>query len=239
MTARRNPAGWSAMENDMSTAHIPLTALILTLGCSTVDDPKGTALADDLCELSSMSWSQTYSNPCDESDAAICYDALTVIVEPMDVNLDEASLDLAFCLEGEVTAPAYSVTTTLAEAAASGLLDFAMTHGHLTADDGFEPCYGLTVGLDGSLDEILEFSEGSYWWKNGTKRVGLGESDDTGDEADDSDRQAFGAFQTDGESLVLDLAEGLATALGLGSTVNLPADTLNYWPDPECSVSPY
>ena len=217
----------------MRTLTTPMLAL--AMACSGIDGPKGTVSAADLCELTTMSWKDTFSNPCDSADGPVCYDELTILVEPTAVSIDDSSLDLAFCLEGEITAPGYGVTTTLADAASSGLLTLALGHGHLTADDGFAPCYGLTVGLDGSLDEVITFSEGSYWWKDGTKRKAIGESDDTGSTDEDDDaRKANGTILTEGDAMTLDLLEGLATALGLPTGPVLKATSTDHWADPTC-----
>ena len=212
----------------MSTSHLPLTALILALGCAPTGGSKGTALADDICELSSMAWEGTFSNPCGKSEGALCYDALTVLVEPITVDLDASSADLAFCLEGEITASAFGITTTLAEAAEpGGLLDLAMGHGHLTADDGFAPRYGLTVGLVGSLDELVYFSEDSYWWKDGIDR-------DVPPAVRADLPQAFGQFTTDAATLDLQLPDDLATGLGLETMLALGEAPTSHWDDPAC-----
>lgn len=95
--------------------------------------------------------------------------------------------------------------------------------GFLSADDGLDPCFGMTAGLDGGFSVGAVFTAGSFWWDD-AKAVGDDLEGSIGTEA--------------GEITVSTPTIEYLTVpvdLGLGERIALPPGTKDHWETPECS----
>ena len=199
----------------------------ILVACSEVSVDSGTAGPDDLCAWAGLAWRDTFANVCDAESERTgvegCYDELVVTIEPIAMDVESSVVDFAACLKADELR-VYEGSVQLW----SGSLNQAegTLPGFLSADDGLDPCFGMTAGLMGDYASGAYFTDGSFWWDNG-------------DDADAVGDPLTGALAEDGATIAVSTPAieylGIKVELGLEETITVVQGTKDHWDTPECS----